>query len=233
MRVGTAAQRSGCMNKMKSAKIRIKPPGGAFPGVDSTLAETPGVERESVLYFEYMEDGCLSLVYRLGAEDTEAVTTALDRDDTVLNHEVVEMAGGTIYLFIHAERSDLMAELISVVEDNAVVVTGPYRWTDEGFEARIAGTTEALQQAHEQASKNFEVTIDWIGRYSPGVATPLDRLTDRQREALETAHQQGFYELPRRTSYEEIGMELGCTPSSANDLLRRAEASVMQALFEE
>lgn len=218
---------------MKSIKARIKPPGGSFPGVDSTLAATEGVEREAVLYFECMDDGCLALVYRLRSDDTDAVTRALDSDDSVINHEVLEMAGGRIYLFIHAERSDLMAELIAVAEDNAVVYNGPYVWTDDGVEMRIAGTTEALKQAHDQASRRFEVTIDWVGKYNPEIASPLERLTERQREALETAYRQGFYEQPRNASYEDIAGVLNCTPSSANDLLRRAEASLMQAVFEE
>ncbi|WP_092687487.1 helix-turn-helix domain-containing protein [Halorientalis regularis] len=77
-----------------------------------------------------------------------------------------------------------------------------------------------------------EVKIDWLGDYEPGHDGPLAQLTDRQREALETAYELGFYQSPRATSYEEIAAELDCVPSAANDLLRRAEAALVATVLD-
>ncbi|MDY7081580.1 MAG: hypothetical protein SXQ77_04040, partial [Halobacteria archaeon] len=139
---------------MKKAKTRVKPPGEAFPGVDQTLMETQGVTRESVLYFEWMEDGSLSLVYRLSADDPSTVTDALDDDETVIDYEIIEMGEGSLYVFIHAMRTELMAELLSIVDDIPVVYHGPYRWTDEGVEITLAGNVEDIQKAYDRATQH-------------------------------------------------------------------------------
>jgi predicted DNA binding protein len=56
-------------------------------------------------------------------------------------------------------------------------------------------------------------------------------LTDCQRTALEPAHDLGFYETPRTVTYDDIAAELGCAPTTANELLRRAESRIVEALL--
>lgn len=46
-------------------------------------------------------------------------------------------------------------------------------------------------------------------------------LTDKQRAALETAIEMGYFEVPRAAHLEDIATELGISPSSASALLRR------------
>ncbi|WP_335999019.1 helix-turn-helix domain-containing protein [Halorientalis halophila] len=217
---------------MKATDIRLEPPGGAFPGVDDTLAETPGVTRDAVLNIEWMDDGGLSVLYRLGADEPATVRDALDSDETVREYEIVETDGPWLYAFILAERSDLMGELLDIADEFTLVIDGPFEWTDEGVDITVAGRMEDIQRAHARASEHFDLTIDRLREYEPAHVGPLAQLTDRQREALRTAYELGFYETPRRTSYEEIATELGCVPSTANDLLRRTEARLVGAVLD-
>lgn len=55
-----------------------------------------------------------------------------------------------------------------------------------------------------------------------------DGLTDRQREALRTAYQLGYFEIPRRTSLEAVADELGVAASSASERLRRAQTELVE-----
>lgn len=217
---------------MKLTEVTLDPPGGAFPGVDSTLAETDGVTRDAVLNLEWMDDGELSVLYRIVADGTDAVRTALDGDETVRKYELIEMDGEWLYVFLHANRSDLMGTLLDIADEYTLLVDGPYRWTEDGVTMTIAGRTEDIQQAHARIGGQFDLTIDWLGDYEPSHSGPLAQLTDRQREALETAFELGFYRSPRAASYEEIAAELGCVPSAANDLLRRAEAALVAAVLD-
>ena len=217
---------------MKVTEVTLDPPGGAFPGVDSTLAETEGVTRDAVLNLEWMDDGSLSALYRIVADDRAAVRTALDGDETVRKYELIEMDGEWLYVFVHADRSDLMGTLLDIADEYTLLVDGPYEWTEAGVTITIAGRTEDIQQAHARISDQFDLTIDWLGDYEPGYSGPVAQLTDRQREALETAFELGFYQSPRATSYEEIAAELDCVPSAANDLLRRAEAALVAAVLD-
>ncbi|MFC6954253.1 helix-turn-helix domain-containing protein [Halorubellus litoreus] len=57
-----------------------------------------------------------------------------------------------------------------------------------------------------------------------------DGLTDRQREALRTAYEMGYFEIPRRTSLEAVADELDVAASSASERLRRAETELIEAV---
>ncbi|MDZ7730630.1 MAG: helix-turn-helix domain-containing protein [Natrialbaceae archaeon] len=91
---------------------------------------------------------------------------------------------------------------------------------------------ESLQAAFEEAAEAIDVDVEWSGGYDPAGSDVLSRLTSRQREAIQTAYELGFYEKPRRTSYEEIADALECAPSTANELLRRAETAIVSSVLE-
>ena len=57
---------------------------------------------------------------------------------------------------------------------------------------------------------------------------PGDGLTDRQREALRTAYELGYFEVPRRASLEEIAAELDVSASSVSERLRRAQTRLIR-----
>jgi len=59
-------------------------------------------------------------------------------------------------------------------------------------------------------------------------ATPTRGLTDRQREALVTAHEKGYFEIPRTASLDEIAAELGISASSLSERLRRAQTHLVE-----
>ncbi|UPV76892.1 helix-turn-helix domain-containing protein (plasmid) [Halorussus limi] len=57
---------------------------------------------------------------------------------------------------------------------------------------------------------------------------PGDGLTDHQREALRTAYELGYFDIPRRASLEDVGAELDITASSVSERLRRAQTRLIQ-----
>jgi predicted DNA binding protein len=61
--------------------------------------------------------------------------------------------------------------------------------------------------------------------------TLTDRLTDRQYTALETAHEEGYFDHPRAASGEELADAMGIAQSTFNQHLRLAENRVFEALF--
>lgn len=53
-------------------------------------------------------------------------------------------------------------------------------------------------------------------------------LTDSQHEALRVAYEMGYFEIPRRTSLDEVAAELGIPPSSLSERLRRAQTHLVE-----
>ncbi|WP_424009164.1 helix-turn-helix domain-containing protein [Haloferax denitrificans] len=56
---------------------------------------------------------------------------------------------------------------------------------------------------------------------------PGEGLTDRQDEALRTAYELGYFDIPRGATLREVADELGITASSASERLRRAQTRLI------
>ena len=62
-----------------------------------------------------------------------------------------------------------------------------------------------------------------------GDAEPAgDGLSDRQHEALRTAYEMGYFEIPRDASLEAVAAELDISASAASERLRRAQTQLIQ-----
>lgn len=59
----------------------------------------------------------------------------------------------------------------------------------------------------------------------------LAGLTDRQQEVLQTAHREGYFELPRRVPGVEIARDIGISSATFSQHLRRAQQKVFDRLF--
>ncbi|WP_267643339.1 helix-turn-helix domain-containing protein [Haloarchaeobius amylolyticus] len=53
-------------------------------------------------------------------------------------------------------------------------------------------------------------------------------LTDRQDEALRTAYELGYFDIPRGASLADVAAELGISASSASERLRRAQTQLVE-----
>jgi PAS domain S-box-containing protein len=62
--------------------------------------------------------------------------------------------------------------------------------------------------------------------------TARERLTDRQRSALRTAHLSGYYEWPRDSTAEEVAESMDIAAATLHQHLRAAEGKLLSALFD-
>lgn len=58
---------------------------------------------------------------------------------------------------------------------------------------------------------------------------PDDGLTDAQREAIRTAHEMGYFDIPRKASLDDVAGELAISASSLSERLRRAQSHLIEA----
>ena len=217
---------------MEAARLRLRPPGGSFPGVDAALAKTDGIHREGLVHLEWLGDGTYVLVYRLRSDDPGAVESVLAEHEAVIDFDLIESGSDHCYSFVHVHEVELLSGLLAIAEDNALVLDRSIEFVEDGVTLTVAGEANALQQAYERVVDSIDVTVEWSGGYSPDGNDVLARLTTRQREAIRTAYELGFYENPRGTTYEEIASELDCAPSTANELLRRAERTAIRSILD-
>lgn len=62
------------------------------------------------------------------------------------------------------------------------------------------------------------------------VSVDLGRLTDRQREVIETAHEMGYFAYPRQANAEAVSEALGIEPSTFAEHLAAAQSTLMDEL---
>lgn len=99
--------------------------------------------------------------------------------------------------------------------------------------ADVRGLVEALEEHYRsvelRARRELAADAD-----APGLSSALEeRLTDRQREAVRTAHLSGYFEWPRASTGEEVAAALGITQPTFNRHLRTTERTLFSLLFDE
>ena len=98
-----------------------------------------------------------------------------------------------------------------------------YGWNQTGwFASRNAFTDFSCFWQHNASFRLRRLTQD--GETEP----PGEGLTDRQHEALRTAYELGYFDIPRRASLEDVAAELDVSASSISERLRRAQTQLIE-----
>lgn len=96
-----------------------------------------------------------------------------------------------------------------------------------GIDLSIIGSQDQIGRSVEGISAaGANVDLERLAEYR-GPETTIDRLTDRQREVIRTAHSLGYYDVPRAASTEDVAEELGLDPSTVAEHLQRAERNLV------
>lgn len=194
--------------------------------------------------FEALEiDGLVALCRSAGIVDFEElvchgtgsvvqveVETSLDEDrlqelEYVTEWNRIQTAGST-HLYVIAFTAPGLSEAITAHTDELVGTCEP-ELQDRGATLSLVGSQDAIAGTIREY-ENDGVTPDLrkLGGYD-GSERPLDRLTDRQREVIQTAYDMGYYEVPREASTDIVAAELDLDSSTVAEHLQRAERNLL------
>jgi hypothetical protein len=115
---------------------------------------------------------------------------------------------------------EALATADAIIERITVTADG---WEQMGWFADRAAFTEFASFWQRNADFELERLTRDAEPKSPG-----NGLTDRQLEALRTAYERGYFEIPRRTSLDAVAQELDISASSLSERLRRAQTQLIQ-----
>ena len=161
----------------------------------------------------------------------EAAIEALDH---LTDAELVSERPGTYEYLLKMAAQPFDARLIGV--DGTMFFKEEIVLDEDGLEFTLVTDNETLGSIRERSeekwnSTTFDCTIQRVTEYS-GLRTGADRLTDRQREVVLAAYANGYYEIPRESSSEELAEELDLEKSTFLEHLRRAERNLVARLAE-
>ena len=181
------------------------------------------------------QDGSVSVYYTLADGVTDAVTATAS---SVLPGEVEVVSRGDDEAVVERRGSSWFGSLVS--EYGGVLRRG--RATDGGAELVVElpreTDTRGIVERLQSAFPALELTAQRQHRETD--ATPSEvrsrlqqRLSDRQYEALETAHTMGYFDWPRESSGEDVAATLDITQPTVNKHIRLGERKVFDLLFGE
>ncbi|RQG96924.1 GAF domain-containing protein, partial [Natrarchaeobius oligotrophus] len=129
---------------------------------------------------------------------------------------IVTVHGGTIREFVATNgTASAVVDVPTTVDIREVVSTLNRR-----------GITATLVARREQTDDDVPA-LDGSTR-----SRLLERLTERQREVVQTAYHSGFFEWPRRTTGEEIADSLDISPPAFHKHVRFSEQKLFDTIFE-
>ena len=109
---------------------------------------------------------------------------------------------GNLHVTLHAGNVDRLRELLGDLTDKFGTVRVEY-----------------LVQSRDNAAESELVPVD------------LRRLTDRQQEVLDTAHEMGYFEYPRDSNASEVAAALDIEPSTFTEHLNAAQSKLLEELL--
>jgi len=190
--------------------------------------------------------------------DSDAVDAAFTRASSVTDHSLVVADGSTRRYRCHPtggppDDLETLADNESIADETTVTPEGwaERRWfADRGaFDAyrsfcrendltfRLDRLLDVDRATGGTGNGNGTGTGTGSGTGDSGdttggeTAAPAHTaMTDAQREALVTAHEMGYFDVPRNATLADVADELGVAPPSLSERLRRAQSHLVGRL---
>lgn len=162
--------------------------------------------------------------------DPAAVERLLERVDTVIEFHLVAGDGGS-YAFTDRESTEFDSAVLSRIAESQLVFVPPLSFHENGeIRVEVVGEQSRLAAFFDAVRGLIDIRLEAVHSFDRhGQAATV---TDRQRQALSAAADVGYYELPRTGSVADVASELGCAHSTAGELLRKAEISVVRGFLD-
>lgn len=169
--------------------------------------------------------------------DSTVEFTADSGEATVDAREVFSYDGRTIYRFERPAREE-PACACNLIECNGY----PIRHTEVNdgtvVLSFVAEDIESLRHVITALKEQYDVSLQCLTRSatvnegSDLVFVDRSVLTERQREVLETAHEMGYFDHPKRANAEEVAATLDINGSTFAEHVSAAQSKLLEAILE-
>lgn len=115
--------------------------------------------------------------------------------------------------------------LLTAASEAGFPLETPFAIEDGVAEWELTGTRERMSElADALRGMGIDFDVDYVGAADDG--EPL--LSERQREAVETALDRGYYDAPRGITLSELADEMDVAKSTLSEVLHRAEGAILR-----
>lgn len=213
---------------MRYCELHLRQPEWMEHPMQQFLREGDVVEFEELLSFNPMRghDVEYALFYVAGA--IEPYREAIDDVDSIRRYTLTSVDDGAFYSYVCQETRKEDVAFREAFEELELVVLYPVVYDGDGtVRMTLVGEAANFRPLLDGLPDDIDAEVRALGEYDRREGAVAGALTDRQYEAVSTAVELGYYETPARADLEAVGDVLACAPSTASNLLSKAEAAVM------
>ena len=168
----------------------------------------------------------------------ESFADILDRCRAISNGYVIAQQDGTVAASIELAGATIfqnLAEYGATVRE--LTVSGDSGTAQLYVELPVEGDVRSVVSVLESTYDGVSLVRQRERERSPRptaefTATVVERLTDRQYTALETAYMSNYFEFPRPVSGEELAESMGISRQTYHQHLRAAQRKLLEEFFE-
>ena len=204
--------------------------------VDDLIAlptnQTPAVEFESLI----RNDGSLVAYGESEGIDPETFRNAAERADGTDDVRILSAEDRTVEFELTSPAVGELAEAAATHGGrvtSASIIDGRFRFVVEFPPGR--DKRRLIERVQDHASDVSIIAQRKIQQTDAGVSAGRsaveERLTEKQRNALEAAYSGGYFGWPRESSAQDLADSFDITPSTFTQHLRTAERKVFDAMF--
>lgn len=217
---------------MRQFRFTLTPTDGHLNSFSRAVRERDDVERVAIRWLNRQRDGAATACYRMTGR-ASALDDLLARATDIETAETFNEGPDGFDLYLHFRPDGPGAALLAVVDEYNLVLEMPIEFGPNGrLEVTVAGTDADVQAAVAAVPDDIAVDVEQVTEYEPGRWHVRSELTERQREVVRAAIGLGYYDAPRRATQAEVAERVGCSATTAGSHLRKAEATVLRALFD-
>ncbi|MFB6110853.1 MAG: helix-turn-helix domain-containing protein [Halodesulfurarchaeum sp.] len=184
----------------------------------ATLPAVPTVEVEFERVVSHSQEWVMPFLWVYG-EDLSPFHERIERDPTAVSVTLSDaFADARLYVVQWSERIETIINGIFDRDGSLLAARGSAETWELTVRFASRDQLTDFQTYFDQAGEPFAVEriSEQTKPRQPGFG-----LTPKQRDALETAAEAGFFDIPRRVTLDELAAELGVSPSALSERLRR------------
>jgi hypothetical protein len=169
-------------------------------------------------------------VFWASGDDFETFERAVDSDPTAAEYSLLASLGDQRLYRVTISESAAGSLTHEVAAEEDVTFLDVTADADESKIRALVPSREALV-AYRDACRERQLSFRLVGIYDESEGDSAGRefgVTPRQREALVTALESGYFEVPRETTLSEMAAELGISDQALSARLRRGQTNLVR-----
>ncbi|MCW4009450.1 MAG: helix-turn-helix domain-containing protein [Candidatus Bathyarchaeota archaeon] len=184
-----------------------------------------------LLHFLRQDNKEIAAVWKIEFKDPATKIEELLVQDFLFEVQLLEKEKNGVYT-IFMRGGPTFASVL-----NSIGVVNGYLFPPLGIQNGLIKISflGSAQQVREFLEKldakgiRYRITLMGDAQFSPD--SPLNQLTDKQREVLISAFKLGYYDIPRRINSDELAKKLNIVNSTLIEHLRKAEQRLLHNIL--